>query len=83
MGMVKLPEPTVFATELPEIMPCSAEAITATLAGPPTAAPAIELAMSRKYLPTPVLSRKEPKRINSTMKVEQTPMGVPMTPSVV
>ena len=58
-------------------------AITATFAGPPTAAPAIEFAMSIKYRPTPVLSRKEPNRINKTIKVEQTPMGVPMTPSVV
>jgi hypothetical protein len=38
--MVKLPEPTVLATELPETVPSQALAMTAILAGPPEAQPA-------------------------------------------
>ena len=36
-----------------------------------------------KNWPIPVFSRKAPKRMNRKMYVEQTPMGLPMTPSVV
>ena len=43
MGIVKEPEPTVFETELPEMVPSRAEERTATFAGPPLAPPAIEL----------------------------------------
>ena len=48
MGMVKLPELTVLATELPVMVPCRALAMTATLAGPPVALPARLLAISIK-----------------------------------
>src|SRR4030042_6065031 len=41
IGIVKLPEPTVFDTELPDIVPSRALVITATLAGPPEENPAI------------------------------------------
>src|SRR5690606_1666156 len=43
IGMVKLPEPTVLATELPEMVPSRALVMTATLAGPPDAQPATAL----------------------------------------
>jgi hypothetical protein len=81
--MVTLPEPTVLATELPEYIPSKALEITATLAGPPDEKPAMELAISIKKLPIFVFSRKAPRIINNTIKVEQTPIGVPITPSSV
>ena len=43
----------------------------------------MEFAISMKNLPTPVLSRKEPKSMKRTINVEHTPRGVPITPSVV
>ena len=64
-------------------MPSKAEVMTATLAGPPEAQPATALEMSMKNWPRPVFSRKEPKRMKRKMKVLETPMGVPKTPSVV
>ena len=39
-GMVKLPDPTVLATELPETVPSKALVMTAIFAGPPEAHPA-------------------------------------------
>ena len=83
IGMVKLPDPTVLATELPETVPSRALVMTATLAGPPAAQPAIESAMSMKSLPMPVFSRKAPKRINRKMNEADTPRGMPRIPSVV
>ena len=83
MGMVKEPDPTTFATDEPEIVPCRAEEITATLAGPPDAQPAMALAISIKNFPSPVFSRYAPKRIKRKIKVDDTPMGIPKTPSVV
>jgi len=62
MGIVKLPDSTVFATELPEIIPSRALVTTATFAGPPEAQPATALDRSMKSCPRPVFSRKAPKR---------------------
>ena len=62
-------------------MPQSAEEMTATFAGPPAEAPATELASLMKKLEMPVCSKNAPKMMNSTINVEHTPMGVPMTPS--
>ena len=70
-----LPLPTVLATEEPEYIPISALEMTATLAGPPTLAPATELARSTKKVPMPVFSKKEPRMMNSTIKEAQTVMG--------
>ena len=81
--MVTEPVVTVLPTEEPDTMPHRAEEITATLAGPPLAQPAIRLAQAMKKSLMPVASRKAPKMTNSTIKVEQTPMGVPITPVVV
>ena len=79
-GMVKEPVLTVFATEEPDTVPCRAEEITATFAGPPIFLPAIAFARSINSLPTPVFSRKAPKSINRKINVEDTPRGVPNTP---
>ena len=76
------PEPTVLATELPDTMPSSALATTATFAGPPEAEPATEFARSIKKLAIPVRSRKAPKIINTTMNFAQTLTGVESTPCV-
>ena len=57
--------------------------MTATLAGPPEAQPAMAFEMSMKNWPRPVFSRKAPKRMNRKMKVLETPIGVPKMPSVV
>ena len=81
--MVKEPEPTTFATEDPEMVPWRAEESTATFAGPPDAQPAMAFAISMKNLPRPVFSRNAPKRINRKINVEDTPSGIPNTPSVV
>ena len=70
-------------TEEPDTMPHRAEEMTATLAGPPVAAPAILLAQSIKNAAIPVASRKDPNSTNRKMYVEQTWMGVPMMPLVV
>ena len=82
VGMVMLPLPTVLATEEPEYIPSKALEITATLAGPPTLAPAMEFARSTKKVPMPVFSRKEPRMMNSTMKDAQTVMGEEKMPQL-
>ena len=48
-GIVTEPEPTVFATDEPETIPSSAEATTATFAGPPEKPP--RLSFLRKNIP--------------------------------
>lgn len=82
MGMVNEPDPTTFATDEPEIVPCRAEEITATLAGPPDAHPAMALAISIKNFPSPVF-QDTPQKDKKEIKVDDTPMGIPKTPSVV
>ena len=82
-GMVNEPVLTVLATELPDTVPCNAELMTATLAGPPMRLPAMALARSINSLPTPVSSRNAPNRMNRNMNVADTPNGVPNTPLVV
>ena len=57
--------------------------MTATFAGPPSELPAMEFASSMKKSVMPVFPKKLPNITNSTMKVEQARIGVPMTPSVV
>ena len=83
MGMVTEPVVTVLPTEEPDTMPHKAEEMTATLAGPPAEAPAMELARSMKNWAMPVRSRKAPKMMNTTMYLAQTLMGVFITPEVV
>ena len=64
-------------------MPHSAEEMTATFAGPPEDAPAMELASSMKNWVMPVFSRNAPKMTKRTMKFRQARIGVPMMPSAV
>ena len=81
--MVIAPVVTVLPTEEPETIPQRAEEMTATFAGPPSELPAMEFASSMKKSVMPVFHKKLPNITNSTMKVEQARIGVPMTPSVV
>ena len=83
IGIVKEPDVTTFATELPLMVPCSALEKIATLAGPPTLLPAMATARSLKYCPTPVLTRKAPNSRNRNMNVADTYSGVPRIPSLV
>ena len=77
------PVVTVLPTEEPDTMPHNAEEITATFAGPPAEAPAMILARSMKNAEIPVLSKKAPKMINTTMYLAQTSIGVLLRPSPV
>jgi len=63
IGIVKAPVATVFAIALPEIEPKSAEAMTATLAGPPAERPAKARGRSMKNRPAPDFWRKAPKKM--------------------
>ena len=65
--MVTEPVVTVLPTEEPDTMPHRAEEMTATLAGPPVAEPAMALARSMKKAAMPVASRKAPNRTNRKM----------------
>ncbi len=62
-GMVKAPVETVLAMALPETDPKRAEAMTATLAGPPVDLPAMAMGRSIKNFPAPDLCRKAPKNM--------------------
>ena len=75
------PVVTVFATELPEMEPIKPDATTAVIAGPLFRLPVSPKARSMKNLPTPVLSRMEPKSMNMNTKVAETPRGIPIIPS--
>ena len=61
-GMVSAPVVTVLAIEEPEIMPSSAEATTATLAGPPAKRPATIEARSMNSWPRPIRVASTPNR---------------------
>jgi hypothetical protein len=63
-GMVKAPVETVLAMALPETDPNKAEAITATLAGPPVVCPAAASGRSMKKRPAPDLCKNAPKKMN-------------------
>ena len=80
MGMVTEPVVTVLPTEEPDTMPHRAEEMTATLAGPPLAEPARELAIWMKKSEMPVRSRNAPKMMNTAMYLEHTSIGVVKMP---
>ncbi len=63
-GMVKAPVETVLAMAEPDTEPKKPEAMTATLAGPPTLLPARARGRSMKNLLAPEALRKEPKKMN-------------------
>ena len=81
--MVIEPVVTVLPTDDPDTIPHKAEEITATFAGPPAEAPAMIFARSIKKADIPVLSRKAPKMINTTMYLAHTSIGVLLRPSPV
>ena len=83
IGIVTDPVVTVLPTDDPETIPHRAEEITATFAGPPEEAPAMELARLIKKAEIPVRSRKAPKMINTTIYLAQTLIGVLIMPVVV
>ena len=82
-GIVNVPVVTVFAIELPLIIPVNPEATIAALAGPPLYFPSIEKAKLIKYSPAPALSKSEPKSTNKNTNPADTPRGTPKIPSVV
>ena len=75
------PQAATQATALPEIVPNSAHAMTATFAGPPRAAPAMAEARSKKAAPAPVFSKNAAKMTNITTKVAAVSSAVPKMPS--
>ena len=80
MGIVTEPVVTVLPTEEPDTIPHRAEEMTATLAGPPGAAPASALARLMKNCAIPVRSKNAPKMMNTTMNLAHTLMGPPKIP---
>ena len=63
-GIVKAPVDTVLAMAEPDTDPKKPEAMTATLAGPPTLLPAMARGRSMKNLLAPLAFRNEPKKMN-------------------
>jgi hypothetical protein len=59
-GIVKEPVVTVFATELPDIMPKKVLEATAAFAGPPLDQPVRAKATSVKNCPAPVFLKRAP-----------------------
>jgi hypothetical protein len=81
--MVKAPVVTTFATAEPESIPMNPDAKTDALAGPPRVLPNRPSARLIKKSPPLDCSRKAAKMTNMTMKVADTPAGIPHIPSVV
>ena len=80
--MVTDPVVTVLPTDEPDTIPHKPDEITATFAGPPAVAPAMELARSIKNVEIPVRSRKAPKIRKTTIYLAQTSIGVFIIPDV-
>lgn len=80
--MVIVPVVATLAMAEPLIMPISAEAITATLAGPPGVWPTSVSAMSLMNWENPLYLRNAPKSTNTKIYVAETPAPVPSTPLV-
>src|SRR6056297_842615 len=82
-GIVNAPVVTTFATADPFIDPKSPLDTTATFAGPPLPPPAIAIAKSLKKAPIPDFERNEPKSTKRNIYVDENPIAIPNTPSVV
>ena len=65
--MVKVPVATTLPAEVPLIVPMRPLEMTATLAGPPRAHPAIAKAKSTKYVPTRETLRNAEKAMKRMM----------------
>ena len=77
-----VPVVATLAIAEPLIMPISAEAMTATFAGPPGERPTSVSATSLISWLKPECLRKEPKSTNTKMYVAETPAPVPRMPLV-
>ena len=75
--MVIVPVVATLAMADPLIMPISAEAITATLAGPPGVCPTSFSAISLMNWEKPLYLRNAPKSTNTKIYVAETPAPVP------
>ena len=80
--MVIVPVVATLAMADPLIMPISAEAITATLAGPPGVCPTSVSAISLMNWEKPLYLRNAPKSTNTKIYVAETPAPVPRMPLV-
>ena len=80
--MVIVPVVATLAIAEPLIMPISAEAMTATFAGPPGERPTSVSAMSLMNWEKPEYLRNEPKSTNTKMYVAETLAPVPRMPLV-
>ena len=81
IGIVSEPDPTVFATALPEIEPSIPLAKTAIFAGPPTVRPSSASARRIIKSPAPERRRNAPKSTKSATKVDEIVAIVPKIPS--
>ena len=82
-GIVNAPVVTALAMALPFTMPNSPLEITATFPAPPRVVPARASARSVKKPSKPPWSMTAPKSTNRKMKLVETSVGMPKTPSVV
>ena len=80
--MVIVPVVATLAIAEPLIMPISAEAITATFAGPPGVCPTSVSAISLMNWEKPLYLRNAPKSTNTKIYVAETPAPVPRMPLV-
>ena len=80
-GMVKVPVETMLARLLPEIDPKTAEASTATLAGPPADRPAMVSGNSMKNFPMPELCMNAPRKMKIRTYWAMTVVMIPKMPS--
>ncbi len=80
MGMVIGPSITTLDTALPDTVPNSVEAITATLAGPPRSLPIVTSAKSVSAWSPRAAYSTRPNRMNGMMIVAVTASGVPSIP---
>ena len=81
IGIVMTPVEAVFAIAEPEIVPVSAELMTATKAAPPRKRPATILDISMTKSDAPETTRKAPKIMNSVMFDDEIDAMIPNMPS--
>ena len=77
-----VPVVATLAIAEPLIMPISADAMTATLAGPPGVCPTSVSAISLMNCEKPLYLRNAPKSTNTKIYVAETPAPVPRMPLV-
>ena len=80
-GMVMMPVEAVLATAEPEMVPVSADEMTATKAAPPRKRPAMILESSITKPEAPETTRNAPKIMNSVMLADEIVVMIPNMPS--